>query len=381
MPGTVRRIAWTVTCLVVLGGLPRSAHPAPPGNDGVPHVLMLAKEAAIAARVNLRSGSAKGTFRMWGPDRQLTLVSSFEGAFEGPKDYLRLVHEPPDQNVPCEYDKQILVCDGSDVFASMFSKRLKPLGVSASVSNKAEHGFFSPRLLGGFPCGIKMLAGGVFPLEAVEKYAVTTEELPNGNWQCVCRSEQDSRTMFEIAPEQGHHCVLVESFQGDALTNRWTVDWQCDGDLWHATGGKNEWHMDGRHYESYEWQFDEFEANIPVPAERFTLDALELCGNARIIDLRLPEGVSLTESGQPTKFEPKIYRVPDNESKTEEEQADRLIDQVKAMPRAYETEEVSGRWGLLGVIIGIVSPLAIALVWFLARRASQDSNDEHEARE
>ena len=91
--------------------------------------------------------------------------------------------------------------------------------------------------------------------------------------------------------------------------------------------------MDGKHVRTHEWQLDEFEANVPVSSELFTLSALELPGGARILDRRRPKGLPLVnDAGQPIPYRPKIYRLPYDYGEIDEKKLGRLIEQIEALP-------------------------------------------------
>jgi len=354
----------------VLCGIPAStSHAAAPGSQDNPSVLPLVREAAIAARTNLRTGHTKGSFRMWGPDKKLIQNARFSGAFDGSKHYLKLAYEPTSNPaVRIEHDKRIVVCDGSELFVSRFSERIRPVGAEADVYKKGSQ--YMHHATQGFPASLKVLAAGILTSETLDKYAVEMERLPNGHYRGKYEVSPTYHTMFEVAPEYGYHCTLAESSRGTELVHRWIVAWESVDDLWYAKSGKAESYSEGKHSETYEWQLDEFEPNVPVSPELFTLNALELPGGVRIFDHRRPEGPVVTDFGKPTPHKPKIYRLPDTEGKIEQKQADRLVEQVQAMPQLYQTEQVSSAWGLRiwGLAIGLLGIVAIAIVWLIQKR-------------
>jgi len=354
----------------MLCAVPASApHAAVPASQDNPSALALFREAAIAAQTNLRTGRAEGTFRMWGPDKKLMQSVRFTGAFDGSKHYLKLVYAPTAHPaVPIEYDKRVLVCDGSELFVSRFSERIHPVGAEADVFEGGSH--YRHQAAFGFPGSLRTLVSGILSSEAVDKYAVEMEQLATGHFRGAYEVTPDYHATFEIAPEYGYHCVLTEDFGGTELADRWSVTWERVDDLWYVASGKMERYQDGKHSDTKEWQLDEFEANVPVSPELFTLNALELPGRARILDRRRPEGPIVTDSGKPIPYAAKIHRLPDNDGKIEQQRADRLIEQVEAMPRLYQREQVKSAWGLRiwGLAIGLLGIAAIAIVWFIQKR-------------
>ena len=366
--GFVRLALGAVLCGIAASAL---LHAAARADQDDASILALVREAVIAATTNLRTGRANGSFRLWGPKNELSERVRFRGAFDGSKHYLTLNYEPPQPDVPLLWDKRIVVCDGSDVFVSEFSDRIHPVGAEGAVYRQKRGGALRHATL-GFPSDLKGLATGVLSPETLDKYAVELERLPNGHYLGKYQVSPTYHTTLEVAPEYGYHCILAESRSRGALANRWTVSWKLADDVWYATGCKKERYSDGKHVETYEWRFDEFEANVPVSSELFTLNALELPGGARILDRRA-EGPLLTDSGEPRMHKVKIYRLPDAEPKPGQKQVDRLIEQIEAMPMPYEAKQITSAWRrrIWGVSIGILGIVAIALMWFFYQRKAR----------
>ena len=309
---------------------------------------------------------------MWGPDNQLAQSVLFRGAFDGSKRYLQLAYEPPKRYLPLECDKRIVVCDGSDLFVSEFSDRIRPVGAQASVYEQHRLGLLQ-HVTFGFPSDLKKLATGVLSPETLDRRAVQMERLPNGHYLGRYEVSPTYHTTFEVAPEQGHNCILAESYSRAVLVYRWTVSWELTDDLWYATGGKKEKYTDGKHVETYEWQFDEFQANVPVSSDLFTLNALELPQGARILDRRPSQGTPVAIPGKPGAYIPKAYKMPDTAQKVEGQKADRLAEQIEAMRSLYEPRQVPSAWPrrTWAVAIGILGLLAIALIWFFYQRKAR----------
>jgi hypothetical protein len=308
---------------------------APAGQDNA-SVLALVREAAASAGANLRTGRAEGSFRKWFGENELVQSARFSGAFDGSKHYLELVYEPTGRRGGFfDCDKRIVVCDGFELFVSRFSERIMRVGAEADV-----HPAWPRRersAMQGFPASLKRLVRGILSPEVLDKHTVKVEKLANGHFRGRYEMTPDYHIAFEIAPECGYHCILREGFLRTQLRNRWTVAWQRVDDLWYAASGTMERYKEGKQSEAYEWEFDKFEANVPVSSELFTLSALELPGGARILDRRRPEGMPLlTDSGEPRPFKTRIYRLPDNAGNIEQQGGGRLIEHVKALSELNE---------------------------------------------
>ncbi|NQT17937.1 MAG: hypothetical protein HQ582_34615, partial [Planctomycetes bacterium] len=327
-------------------GIPTfAADNAPATEEDSRAVLALVREAITATQTNLRTGRASGSFRRWHGENELVQSLRFSGAFDGSKYHLELVYEPTGQDgVPIECDKRLVVCDGSELFVSRFSGNILPVGAEADIypaNRQVER-----TAMRGFPGSLKMLAVGILTSEALDKHTVKVERLANGHLLGEYEVTPTYHKAFEIAPEYGYHGILRESFVRTQLVYRWTVAWRRVDDLWHAASGRMERYKDGKQWEAYEWQFDEFEANVAVSPELFSLNALELPGGARLLDRRRPEGMPVfTDAGEPKPFKTEIYRLKDTEGKLEQQRAERLIEQVQAMSVSKEIKEPTSAWG------------------------------------
>ncbi|KKK59511.1 hypothetical protein LCGC14_3033660, partial [marine sediment metagenome] len=290
--------------------------------------LVLAKKAVVAVQTNLRSGSARGTFRQWGPNKQLIQSVRFTGVFDNAKERLELIYKPvvAPGITPDECSKRILICDGPDVFVSEFSNRIRPVGAQSHVYNNRPASVRNHTR--GFPSGIRRMAGSLFDPEVVEKHEHTTEELPGGHFRCRFNLHADYYLVVEFAPECGHHAVLGKSFIRDQLSGTFIATWEKKAGQWYAKSRSYEHHIDGKLVKSYEVKFEQFEPNVPVSPKLFTLTALELPGGARIFDRRPPAGGART-------FKAKVYKLTDGKGVLAPKRAKRLIEQVESLPRMY----------------------------------------------
>ncbi|MHC4180102.1 MAG: hypothetical protein ACYSWU_21570, partial [Planctomycetota bacterium] len=227
---------------LVLGGESDGIAARKTGNDAcpakgavggdAPEVLATLRNAATAVTKNLRSGSAKGTFRKWGPKNELAQDVGFHGAFDGSKYYLNLNYQPlrPKQ-LPRPYQR-IVVCDGSKVVVSEFSEYTRSLGAKEKVYFHVEADVHNNRrgtlvnVTHGFPSDIKAIAEGIFNPEILDKYQVKVEKLASGHYRGRFERKPGSCGTFEIAPECGYLVVSAESSWSDRLSTRWITTWK-----------------------------------------------------------------------------------------------------------------------------------------------------------
>ncbi len=368
--GCALRTLSLLACSVLLcgnwPGIMAVAAPVPEDES----VLLRAKEAVNAAMTNLRRGTAKGSFRLWlGPNRELVQSASFVAAFDGARQYYRVHYEPLQQKVRPQYDRRVVVCDGSEVFVAEFSEHIHPLGAEGIVNVDSPGAVYAATQ--GLSAGLKRLAVGIFPLAPDDKHTVRIEKLPNGHFLGTYEAGPGHPERLEIPPEFGYRCVRTEMYDHGKLQLKVTAAFEQYGDLWFVANARSAEYSGGEHSETSEWKLDEFEPNVTVSPELFTLSALELPPGARIIDRRPPEGYRVTDPANPPTFKATIYRLPDTEGQLEQKQADRLVEQVEALPQMYtQPPPPASRWRsrLWGVVISVLGIAAITVLCLVSRK-------------
>ncbi|NQT17725.1 MAG: hypothetical protein HQ582_33525 [Planctomycetes bacterium] len=347
----MRRLA--LWCIVIL--TPCSV--ARGAGDGS-EALQLAREAVLAAEKTLKTGSAKGTYRWYGAEKELVLDISFHGAFDGPKYYLNLTYHPLRPGVAPEFAKRIVVHDGSGLFVSRFSERINPMGAEGEIRGTERGAVYAAT--DGFMSDIRSLVDGMLSVEEIDEHDVQMERLPNGHYRGRYEIKgNEYYKVFEIAPEYGYNAVLYE-YAGDVpvhYSEQFIIGWKKTDHGWYVSSLESEKRGEGKLRRRRELHIEEFQPNVPVSADLFMLKALELPAGARMLERRSTEG-------------PRAYEFADKEGKTDQEQMDRLVEQVEAMPDMYKVEEVQSGWGrrVWGVVFGVLGIVAIAAVWFASRK-------------
>ena len=334
-------------------------------------VLNLAREAALAARTGLDTGSSEGTYRQYDGYGKLVKNVRFRAVFDGDKEHYDLALLPGDDGQPPHDHRRIVVRDGSETFLGRFSKHLRKTGGEGAVYDKTVLNSATKSLKDS----IREMVGGLLPLEEMEEYEVDVKKLSGGHYLGTYEvtPEDNYGVTFEVAPDLAYNVVSRTNLGGPTdkqSGQKFFADWKKGGDRWYVSRVVEEMYEEGALVWRTETVLTTFEPNVPISPDLFTLNALELPPGSRIHDLRPPEGPRLADSGKPIQYTPKIYRLPDTEGKIEQQRADRLVEQVEAMPLLYQREQVRSAWGLRiwGLAIGLLGIAAIAIVWFIQKR-------------
>ena len=319
-------------------------------------ILQRAREAALAARTGLQTGSATGVFKKYDADEVLSYHVRFSGVFDGDKEYFHLEFLPAHEGDTPRDSKRIIVRDGSDTFVSRFSTHLVKVGAVGTIYPDASLAAAS----GTIAHSIKEVVRGVFPLGGIEKYDVRIEKLPNGHYAGAYVVPPQNRMTFEVAPEKGYNAVSCTVFggpQGEQNGQKFFADWTKQDGRWFANHFVEELHVAGKLRRRNEIELVEFKPNVPVSPKLFTLSALELPDGARILDHRRAGKIP-------------VYHKLGDKDRTAEAQSERIIEQIEAMPKMYERHEptkVRG-WRISGVIVGLLGLAAIVVIWFVRQR-------------
>jgi len=324
-------------------------------------ILQRARQAALATRAGLQSGSATGTWGTYGADGNARNQVRFRAMFDGKKQYLHIEFLGAQAGKPPRDYKRIIVQDGSDTFMSRFSHNLSKTGAEGAIypakSLSAATGCIAHSL--------RQIVQGGFPAEGIDRDDVKVEKLPNGHYRCsyLFIPEEDYWTTYELAPEKGFNAVSHTELggpRGRESGQKFFADWKKEGDRWYSNYFVEEVYMEGKIASRSEYRLDEFNPNVAVPAEAFTLNALELPGGSRILDQR---------SGGIVK----VYRKEADRGEDVEARSERLVEQVEAMPRMYQADR-TGRFTdmrlgrILGASTGLLGLALIVAIWFIHHR-------------
>jgi len=292
---------------------------APGGQAASEDPQSLVREAFLAARDGLRSGKGRGGYRRYVAE-DLRDDVAFQIEFQGDRFELELIHRKRPRSAP-PADRQIAISDGSAIFVTSFSERLRPYGSETRVY---EAGKIS-QALPDFRYDLTRLPCQLIRLDEWEKHAPRFEQLAQGGYRCTFDLTERSEATLEFAPEYGYNVLVREEriTVGDPRYTRYTASWKQARGVWYMERLLREDWRDGKPRGRIELWYDEFEVNPAVSAERFTLDGLGMPEGSRLVDER-PEA--------PARFHKNVPSV-----ETVQERLDTMIAQAEALPTLSPT--------------------------------------------
>ncbi|MCR4413593.1 MAG: hypothetical protein NUV77_14320 [Thermoguttaceae bacterium] len=242
-------------------------------------LALLVRRAALSSRANLKSGQGSGVYREYRGDGSLEAEIPFEIAFRGEDKYhlrLKVGRAPLAQSA---FQQRIAVSDGSAAFSRDFNTAP---GDNLAIEAHGANSFQTPS--GGMRDNLPVGTGGLIRAEHLEKHPLHMERLPNGNLRG--RYKPSPEVVFEASPHTAYNVIRAETWSTENSGQVCEVDWAKDHGVWYVQRKKVQYVRAGKPILRYEWQYDRFEANPTLPDELFTLAALSLRKEDRILDLR-----------------------------------------------------------------------------------------------
>lgn len=287
-PSPERRVgcgALPVCALAAVGvaGLIVSVSPAARGGEARPQDTMTAvREAFVAALDGLKSGKGKGGYRHYRGDGSLRDDVRFEVQFHRERFHLQLTHLQRPPSFP-PADRQIAISDGSGIFVTSFSERIRPHGSETRAYDAGK----LTRALPDFRYDLTRLPREMMRLEYLEEHATEFEELPNGRYRCKFNLTEQYEVTLEFAPEYGYNVAMREGRNKlGQITSRYTATWRQAKGLWYIERFVREAWRDGNLRGKTELWYDEFEVNPAVSADLFKLDSRGMAEGTRMVDER-----------------------------------------------------------------------------------------------
>jgi hypothetical protein len=318
-----------------------------------PELALLVRRAAFSSRARLKSGRGSGIYREYGGDGTLKAEIPFEIAFRGEDQYhlrLKLGRAPLAQSA---FQQRIAVCDGSAAFARDFNTSPDE---NAAVEAHGAKSFQTPS--GGIRDNLPVGTGGLLRAEHLEKHPLHMESLANGNLRGRYKPSPD--VVFEASPHAAYNVIRAEIWSTEKTGQICEVHWAKDHDVWYIRGKKVQYVRDGEPILRYQWEYDRFEANPTLPDELFTLAALSLRKEDRILDLR---------SGHSGwhQVDPAI---------AEERRLATMAEQLEKMPETLAVSAPAVPWGVRILIMAInaAAVIAVLVLWRLHRARLRREN-------
>ena len=206
---------------------------------------------------------------------------------------------------------------------------------------------------------IVLEVAGMF--EGLPNSSFDIKALGQGNYRI---KKQDGTMEFDVATRNGFLASnwVVRQKDGGPDVQMKNASWKNKGGIWYVDSIVEEFDVrfNGGDLQRYTLHYDSFEPNCEVPPDLFTLDALNLSTNSRIIDQR-------------TGARQKSY-YPGKKLNEGEKQLDGIVQQLEAVP-FRQTATQAGRpwsnWTLFLWAMAALLSIGLALVLWRRRRAKK----------
>jgi hypothetical protein len=330
-----------------------------PGTASAQELEARVREASRAARTGLHSGTGKGSYLLqskdsehgsWTTDTRATLETRLsEGRY-----LIKLSYELDRQS---EQTKRIILNDGSGVFSSFFGNSYRPLGCRVEVFEASK------RLPGSvsFPWNPTDLLEPVLDLVRLEEPQARRMQvqrdstgLLRGHWEA-----DELHCEFEADPASGYNLRRVKlQNQGDNLSfYEYQLTWQQVQGVWVVCRLAEHFRLPGGAEQRTQLSYDEFQANVPVGPESFTLAALEVPAGTPIAVLKKgvdPEYLVLAE--------------PRNTAASD---LDSLLEQLRQQPLKTSSPSSGSRFVPLLLLLSTALLLIASLLYYLRLRRNR----------
>jgi hypothetical protein len=334
-------------------------------------LLEVVQEAYRTSVDSIRSGAGKGRFiidKRASPDSDWVVVreADFEAAFLDNRIWVKL------QGVGgiLEYDRQIVIYDGSLIATSSFSDRVKPFGGEGQLfPARVLPGGVVLTAIGGIPWSPASLPETIIDLnlvvESVGASGVELQKQESGSIVGVYRIKGASGVSVEFTCDAiaGYNVTKVVASNAGWEWPATVVDmeWKLSKDYWWVTRVSETQRDEKGHESRSRWEYTEFEPNAPVDPSLFSLAALDLPPGARIVDHR-PD----VEGDDRFHYVP----VPDAIVEAELGKVAEAVARLPTKPRptgAPPTAEAPPLWPWL--VGGNAVLVVVLLAWVYLRRA------------
>lgn len=316
--------------------------------------MELARAAHASAIERLRSGEGRGYYCEFDNVQDTpALKCTFQLAFSGDKfrleiEYIKLRPRNRDDT------RKIIVCDGSAAFVTRYSDHIHPAGCETSVY-KPEHDSLASILpyvvLNRFRFGLL----SIDDVESFDSLRGPCDELDNGRL-LFRRKEGKRQWRTEVAPEFGYLVSLTGGSTVSPDTSAfYRFTWRRTNGIWNVEETTVERNFGEGKTRREVLKYEEFMPNVEIPAKTFTMAALGMCENSRIIDRR-PDAKT------------RIYHYSsENAKQVTEKQLDSMLEQLNALAtqasrQPLEKAVAISKWRSVAGWFGGVSLLCLAYV-------------------
>ncbi len=312
-------------------------------------VFALAREAFSASVHGLHSGIGKGTFRkhLSAQGRHDDVAAELTVYLDAGKYHIRLDYEPPVDGLT----REILIYDGADVIHARFSERYTPTGCDVAV--RSSHSGT------GFPnWNPWRLAAELFDFEAagstVKESDIAFRKVSTDGYEGRYKLANVT-VKLSVDAKFGFNVSRVQAFNGADVLPAQTVSasYGKSDELWYVKSLSIEMGSRKPNQDSVQLIYDEFKVNVPVPAEVFTIAALEI-----------PDGTRVADRRPNTPHDKYIFAEP---RQSDLSRVDSLIETVKQLPKQGSRPKANASSRRDVYIVNAAALLAISIALMICR--------------
>jgi hypothetical protein len=314
------------TFLAVIGAA-TSARYIPADDTSVgPDPTTLARQASLAAKSDLRSGSGIADFEHYvradGQSKfELRTKATCTIRFDRGKYFLRMDYKIDADHRNCE--SRIMVFDGKTLIVNEMSKNIHPMGAWGMINDISPQGHMPIRY--GFPFDPSRLYFFVFDSDASlsqKKLPVKVVMLPSKEIHLAYSLTDKVRCEADLLPQFGYNPARSAAWNSEVSktdpVDEKTAEWAQSDGVWYVKSlDEREIYEGGRKTHTV-FKYTEFSPNAQIPASQFELKALELKKGELIMDQRPDAPV-------------RSYKYQENDTTTQKS-LDGLAKQIEQMP-------------------------------------------------
>ncbi len=331
--------------------------------------LKIVQSAFNASHGGLESGVGQGVFRHYerpvgAKEWELKTEADVEVQFDESRYHILLEYSKE----PLKLESQTIVYDGSAIFTSRFSERIRPLGSETTVYERSptSSGMVRPQFA-GFRWDVTDLVSSLMNInkliENVTADGVTFTGSASEGYVGEHRVGRTGVVVFDCPREYGYNVCRRQSFtKGGAVPIRdFVATWRQQANVWFIDSLSEKMSHAGRELR-WELEYSSFEVNAEVSPEMFTMDALAMSSGSRFLDKR-------NDVTEPIHFVP--YEADEIESKLGD-----MVSQLESLPTDWQpADSAKPRRSFGKILIVLVNVIIIAAIVVLVvvrrRRASR----------
>lgn len=319
--------------------------------------VKLVREASVAAKINLRSGSGSAVFERYvkmpgKTDLELVRKADCKILFDGDKYYIQLDFRVDKTS---NDQTQIVVCDGKAIITKEVSPLFRPNGSQGAVfpirgANIRSYSADVPINPAKFQDAIMDVAEAIKKFDPAIAWNNETGAI-EGTF-----ASQNIINRFVAGPKAGynveHRSVINCDVSKTEPVTEFVAKWEQSNGVWFIKSLQETFKSQSGLMTRWKLEYSSFSPNVPVAPEQFHLNALRFEKGVRILDQRPGVPVRSYEFG--------VSR------ETDSAKLDSLVGQVESLPVRHRLQEPpakkSRRWQWALISFGAVACLSGVLL-------------------